>query len=267
MVPTYEKGKLYQISIIDFKPDPNQPRKSLDPQALAELTASVKSHGIIQPILFRVAPETTYLFIVSGERRYKAAKDAGLLTIPGICVEGNAAEIALIENIQRQDLTCMEEAEALKRLKDEEKYTDEQLSGVIGKARQTVSDTLLLNRLPQEIRDECRGDRRFTRTALLEIARKKQTRAMTTAFNNYKEQLQKTEEGSKERVKLSDAAKFCQALDSTRERLAKTEVADWSDEDIQSANEAAVSLQEALGIFLNPPPKDDDENRPSRQLS
>lgn len=69
MVPTYEKGKLYQISIIDFKPDPNQPRKSLDPQALAELTASVKSHGIIQPILFRAAPETTYLFIVSGERR------------------------------------------------------------------------------------------------------------------------------------------------------------------------------------------------------
>lgn len=182
-------------------------------------------------------------------------------------MEGNAAEIALIEYIQRQDLTCIEEAEALKRLKDEEKYSDEQLSGVIGKARQTVSDTLLLNRLPQEIRDECRGDRRFTRTALIEIARKKQTRAMTTAFNNYKEQLQKTEEGSKERVKMSDAAKFCQALDSTRERLAKTEVADWSDEDIQSANEAAVSLQEALDLFLNPPPKDDDEGRPSMQLS
>lgn len=261
----YEKGNLYFLSIIDLKPDPNQPRKYMDPQAMTELTASVRRHGILQPILFRTAEETTYLLIVSGERRYQAAKDAGLLTIPGICVEGNAAEIALIENIQRQDLTCLEEAEALKRLKDEEKYTDEQLSGVIGKARQTVSDTLLLNRLPQDIRDECRGDRRFTRTALIEIARKKQTRAMTTAFNNYKEQLQKTEEGRKERAKMSEAAKFCQVLDSTRERLAKTDVGDWSNEDIQSANEAAVSLQEALDLFLNPPAE--EEGRPPIELS
>jgi len=67
----YEKGKLYDISIIDLKPDPNQPRKSMDPVALEELTASIKTHGVIQPILFRTAADSPYLIIVAGERRYK----------------------------------------------------------------------------------------------------------------------------------------------------------------------------------------------------
>jgi len=102
---TYKKGKLYDLPIIDLTPDPNQPRKFMDPQALEDLAASVKLKGIIQPILFRVAADNPYLLIVAGERRYKAAQMAGILTIPGICVEGNAAEIALVENLQRQDLT------------------------------------------------------------------------------------------------------------------------------------------------------------------
>ena len=110
---TYQKSNLYSLSIIDLKPDPNQPRKSMDQQALDELVESIKRNGIIQPVLFRVAADSPYLIIVAGERRYKAAQQAGLLIIPGICVEGNAAEIALIENVQRQDLTCIEEAEAL----------------------------------------------------------------------------------------------------------------------------------------------------------
>jgi len=75
---TYKKGKLYDLPIIDLKQDPNQPRKSMDPQALEELVASIKTHGIIQPILFRVAADSSPLFIVAGERRYKAAQLAGL---------------------------------------------------------------------------------------------------------------------------------------------------------------------------------------------
>lgn len=80
----------------------------------------------------------------------------GLTTLPAIFVEGNPSEIALVENLLRQDLTSVEEAEALQRLKDEQQYSDEQLSGVIGKARTTVSDIMLINRLPVAIRDECR---------------------------------------------------------------------------------------------------------------
>ena len=97
MAQTYKKGKLYELSIVDLKPDPNQPRKSMDPLALEELAASIKTHGVIQPILFRVpvhpepveGQQSPYLTIVAGERRYKAAQQAGLLDLPGICVEGN----------------------------------------------------------------------------------------------------------------------------------------------------------------------------------
>ena len=161
MAQTYKKGKLYDISIIDLKPDPNQPRKSMDPVALEELAASIKTHGVIKPILFRTAADSPQLIIVAGERRYKAAQQAGLLTLPGICVEGNPSEIALIENMLRQDLTPVEEAEGLQVLMTEQKYSQEQLAGIIGKARQTINEILLVNRLPQDIREESILNRRF----------------------------------------------------------------------------------------------------------
>ncbi len=93
----YEKGKLYDIPIIDLRPDPDQPLKFIDPEALADLTESIRLQGIIEPILFRVTPDSSYLIIVAGERRYRAAQDAGLFTLPGILGEGNIAEIALVK--------------------------------------------------------------------------------------------------------------------------------------------------------------------------
>ena len=137
---TYKKGKLYELPIVDLKPDPNQPRKFMDSQALEELVASIKTHGIIQPILFRVDADNSTLVIVAGERRYKAAQLAGLTTLPGICVEGNPSEIALVENMLRQDLTPIEEAEGLQALMTEQKYTQEQLGGIIGKAQNTLGN-------------------------------------------------------------------------------------------------------------------------------
>ena len=140
---------------------------------------------------------------------------AGLLIVPGLCVEGNAAEIALIENVQRQDLTCIEEAEALKRLMDEESYTQDQLAVVIGKPRSTITESLSLTNLPLKVRDDCRGDRAVSKTRLIEIARKKQQRAMSTAYAKYKEELQKAQAGAtKIREKLTPAAIFCQSLDN-----------------------------------------------------
>ncbi|PIV06801.1 MAG: hypothetical protein COS57_02000, partial [Syntrophobacterales bacterium CG03_land_8_20_14_0_80_58_14] len=223
--PQYEKGQLYQISIVDFRPDPNQPRKSMDPQALAELADSIKSVGVLQPLLFRVgigghdpispeigivspnsptpdSPEigivspdsgqmSQSLIIVAGERRWAAAQQAGLTVLPAICVEGNTAEIALVENLQRQDLTPVEEAEALGRLQEEQKYTQEQLGGIIGKAQNTLSETLSLNRLPLTIRNECRTDRTIGKKVLIAIAKKKQERGMMTAYNDYKAKLDK----------------------------------------------------------------------------
>ena len=102
--PTYTKGKLYEIPFGDLQADPNQPRKYFDSIALQDLVDSIKTHGLLTPILFRVDQEGN-LFVVAGERRLRAAKEAGHETIRAILVEGNHKEIALVENIQRADLT------------------------------------------------------------------------------------------------------------------------------------------------------------------
>jgi ParB family chromosome partitioning protein len=184
--PAFAKGKLYDLPINDIQPDPDQPRKYMDPQALEELAGSIKQLGILQPVLFRQGGPGVVI-LVAGERRFTAAKMAGLLSVPGMFVEGSPSEIALVENLQRQDLTVIEEAEALGRLVDNMAYTHEQAAGVIGKSRQTVTDILSLNRLPQEIRDDCRSNPKCPRQILVEITRKKQDRAMISLYNKYKE--------------------------------------------------------------------------------
>lgn len=247
--PTYEKGQLYQISIIDFKPDPNQPRKYMDPQALEDLAASLKSVGILQPLLFRVEEGNPYLIIVAGERRYAAAKIAGLLVLPALCVEGNTAEIALVENLQRQDLTPVEEGEALGRLKDEQKYTDEQLSGVIGKARTTINESLLLNKLPQEIRDACRGNNKFVKSALVEIARKKQERSMITAFNTLKDKLNQVRQ-PRQKKDPNEPLAFLDLLEKTGAKLDAIDTSAWQADDLSSLGISLTALRDKIDTRL-----------------
>ncbi|HNY72414.1 MAG TPA: ParB/RepB/Spo0J family partition protein [Syntrophales bacterium] len=262
---TYERGKLYEVPVIDFKNDPNQPRKYMDPQGLEELAASIRTHGILEPVLFR-SGDQGWVIIVAGERRLAAAKMAGLHVIPGICVEGNHAEIALVENLLRQDLTAVEEAEALKRLMDEQNYTQEQLAGVIGKPRTTINEMLLINRLPPEIRDECRGNTDIPKSDLVEISRKKQERGMRSAFEKLKERLQKEREGKRPREVKTPAGVLCALLEKTRERLDKAEIADWSDADLAALNDAVAGLREALDAFENPS-EDPGAAGPIRELS
>ena len=141
------------LSLSDVVPNPDQPRKSFDANSLAELTESVKKRGVIQPILVREAGDGFYV-IIAGERRYRAAKNAGLTEIPAIIMdisEGDAAEISLIENIQRQDLNPMEEAAAYKSIMDDFGLTQEELSERIGKPRSSVANMLRLLELPKEI--------------------------------------------------------------------------------------------------------------------
>ena len=253
MTQTYKKGKLYDLPIIDLKTDPNQPRKSMDSQALEELVASIKTHGIIQPILFRVVADSPYLIIVAGERRFMAAQQVGLTTIPGICVEGNASEIALVENLLRQDLTSVEEAEALQRLMEEQKYNQEQLAGVIGKARQTINEILLVNRLPQEIRDECRGDRKISKNVLIDIARKKQVRGMQTAYEKYKQKVKKAAEGrTKHEKEPETAADVMKWLSKAVGNLSTVDASAWTEDEKNTFNQTLLSLQETIQTLLNP---------------
>jgi len=251
---TYEKGTLYQIPITDLKPDPGQPRKVIDPEALAELATSIEKFGIIQPILFRDAGDGV-LCIVAGERRYQAAQQVGLTTLPAIFIEGNHAEIALIENLQRQDLTSIEEAEALQRLMDEQHFTQDQLGGIVGKARTTVRDILTLNRLPQTIRDECRGDRIITRKTLIEIARKKQERGMITAYNAFRLKQQKESEGQNANKPLkknpNDPAVVLEFAQNAVKKINNIDTAAWTSEERESICAALIDLKGKIDTFLN----------------
>jgi ParB family chromosome partitioning protein len=249
---TYDKGNLYQLDPAQLQADPNQPRKYLDPQALEELAASIVKHGVLEPILFRVAADL--LYVVAGERRVEAAKKAGLATIPAIFVEGNHAEIALVENLLRQDLTAIEEAEALQALADEQKYTHEQLAGIIGKARSTITDLLSLNRLPLEIRDECRSDPRAVRTVLIEIARKKQARAMTTAYNAYKAKQQKGK-ATRQKKDPNESQAFFDMMDKTMAKIRSVDTAAWTDDEKANLWISLNSLKTEISNYLDTIPR------------
>jgi len=260
----YEKGKLYQLDLTNLLADPNQPRKFMDPQALEDLAASIAQHGVLTPILFRVAPATAQssalstqnlLLVVAGERRCEAAKKAGLTEVPAILVEGKTGEIALVENLLRQDLTAVEEAEALDRLMKEESYTQEQLGGIIGKARTTVTDILTLTRLPQEIRDECRGNTAVTRKTLIAIARKKQDRGMVTAWNKVKEKQAKEEAGGqrKERTAPTPAA-HRDWVDKTNAKLTAIDPAAWTEEEKTAFTTALGELKKTILALLKTKP-------------
>lgn len=182
----YTEGSFYIVPIEVVKPNPNQPRKYFNEESLAELTQSIKQNGVLQPVIIRRHPNGNVL-LVAGERRFRAAKNAGLEEIPAILTKGNPTEISLIENLQRENLKPIEEAEALARMMDEYDYTQKQLALVIGKARTTITETLSLNKLPDGIKEECRRADTYPRRLLVEVAKQKTPQAMTALFSKTKD--------------------------------------------------------------------------------
>lgn len=159
---------LIDVSLITI--DPGQPRKHFVEQSLSDLCESIRKTGVLQPILIRKDADDK-IWLVAGERRYRAARMAGLERIPAILTKGNPQEISLIENLQREDLAPIEEAEALQRLATDYHHTHEDLSRAVGKARSTITEILSLNRLPEAIKDQCRSSSKYPRRVLVELAR------------------------------------------------------------------------------------------------
>jgi ParB family chromosome partitioning protein len=179
-------GTLYELDLNTVRPDPDQPRKYLDPQALEELASSIRSHGVLQPILVREENEGRFV-IVSGERRFQAARLAGLATIPALVTAGEPAEIAIIENLLRENLTAIEEAEAIELLRGVHDYSLAELAQALGKSDSAISEILSLNRLPAEVKDDCRSDPRVSRRILAVITRQKTPEKMAALYLKYKE--------------------------------------------------------------------------------
>lgn len=176
-----EDGEFRTIPVEDISPDPNQPRKVFDPEALQELADSIKEHGVLQPIIVRKGENNQYI-IISGERRYRATKLAGLAEISAVIrTNVNPSEIAIIENLQRENLLPFEEAEAFERMIREYGYTQTQLAKIIGKKQNTVSQILSLNRLPAGIKQKYpRAD--ISKRTLIEIARQDSPEKMEELF-------------------------------------------------------------------------------------
>jgi len=171
------------IRVDEIRPNPEQPRKALGD--LRELTESVREKGVLEPLLVRFISSEGCFYIISGERRYHAARAAGLREVP--CIEksvddAETLEIALIENIQRKDLTAFEEADGLHRLATQFEYTHEDMAKKIGRARSSVTETLSLRNIPEALRKKCVENGVTSKSLLLQIARQPTEKKMSEMF-------------------------------------------------------------------------------------
>lgn len=143
------------LKVSEIEPNRSQPRKEFDDEAMAELADSISQHGVLQPLLVRPVVGGGYQ-IVAGERRWRAARMAGVMEVPVVVRELNDAQVmefALIENLQREDLTPLEEASGYQTLMETYGMTQEEVSKTVGKSRPAVTNALRLLNLPQEVRD------------------------------------------------------------------------------------------------------------------
>ena len=164
--------KIIEVRVANLRPNSDQPRKVFDEERLQELANSIARHGLLQPIVVKPDPEKPGGFIVvAGERRFRAHQRLGRESVAAIMTDGNADELALIENLQREDLHPVEEAEALHKIKTRHGYTDEELAKVVGKSRSTVTELLSINKLPEDIRDEARKVKEVNKSQLVQLGR------------------------------------------------------------------------------------------------
>jgi len=172
------------IPVEKVRPNPDQPRKALGD--LRELTDSIKEKGVLEPLLVRFVPRDDVYHIISGERRYHASRAAGLREVP--CIEkiaddAETLELALIENLQRKDLTAFEGADGLYRVAEQFAYTHEDIARKIGRARSSVTETLSLRNIPEQIRRYCVECGVVSKSLLLQIARQPSEKKMAEALH------------------------------------------------------------------------------------
>ena len=190
-------GRMVPIERLD--PNPEQPRQLMGD--LTELKASIAEKGIIEPLIVR--PRGERYGIIAGERRYQAAVQLGLTELPVVvrpADESETIELALIENLQRKDLTAFEEAEALQALVDRFEYTHEQLARRLGRSRTAITESLSLNAMPEEVQHLCRLADITSKSILLEVVRQRRPDAMVA----FVEQI--TRDGGATRRRAREAA-------------------------------------------------------------
>ncbi len=190
------------IPLDRLEPNPQQPR--IEFGDLEELVASVREKGVLEPLLVRPSQVGGRFMIISGERRFRAAREVGLTELP--CIEMDVddravAEIALIENLQRKDLTAFEEAEGLQVLAERFDYTHDEIAKKIGKSRSTVTEALTIATLPNDVKEQCRRADINSKSLLLQVVRQPNVETMRHFVTRIAEQGLTRDEARKARSK------------------------------------------------------------------
>jgi ParB family chromosome partitioning protein len=204
---TYSGAAIGRMVPVDkIRPNPDQPRKFLGD--LRDLTESIREKGVLEPLLVRFVPHEDCYYIISGERRYHSSRAAGLREVP--CIEkiaddAETLELALIENLQRKDLTPFEEADGLQRLAEQFEYTHEDIAKKIAKARSSVTETMSLRVIPEELRKICVEHGIVSKSLLLQIARQPSERKMAEAIQRIAQAGLTRDEARRERQEESNS--------------------------------------------------------------
>ncbi len=162
--------RLVEVDVGAVAPNPEQPRLRVDAAALEELKASIERHGLLQPILVRRAEDGAGWVLVAGQRRLAAAAALGRRTVAAIVTSGDPGEVALVENLQRQDLDPFDTSAAVQRLMERHGYSQAAMGGILGLKQNTVSALLALNRLPARVRAEYPTSDKVSKSLLVELA-------------------------------------------------------------------------------------------------
>lgn len=221
-----------ELPINEIIPNRDQPRKTFDEAALEELAESIKQHGVLQPLLVRPIPSGGYQ-LVAGERRWRACRMAGLNKVPVVIKEltdTETMEIAIIENLQREDLNPIEEAEGLQALIDKCGYTQEEVAASVGKSRPAIANSLRLLRLPQEVRD-------MTKNGEISAGH---ARALL-AFDNDAMMLEAAKNIVSKKMTVRDVERLAKIKETNEPRRRRTRRRD------SFYNEVELSLSETLG--------------------
>ena len=221
-----------ELPINEIIPNRDQPRKTFDEAALEELAESIKQHGVLQPLLVRPIPSGGYQ-LVAGERRWRACRMAGLNKVPVVIKEltdTETMEIAIIENLQREDLNPIEEAEGLQALIDKCGYTQEEVAASVGKSRPAIANSLRLLRLPQEVRD-------MTKNGEISAGH---ARALL-AFDNDAMMLEAAKNIVSKKMTVRDVERLAKIKETNEPRRRRTRRRD------SFYDEVELSLSEALG--------------------
>lgn len=247
---TFELGTLYNLALSKLTPNPDQPRKVFSDDEINMLAESIKENGLLQPILVKEL-EDGQLIIVSGERRFRAHEQLKLESIPAWFTTGDPEELALVENLVREDLSAMETAEALKKLANRfENRTLDDIGKIIGKRKSTVSEILSLNDLSENIRNTIRGDKRFALRELKKIATYKTPKAQEKLFVAYKAKIEAESLAKATRARSKGADLHIKKIKSIQDYFTKMAAEDKFLE-LSSLREELTDLKDGIEIILN----------------